>query len=53
MVLKSKHRKLFKSLDIFGHPIKLEFDKKGSTHKTCCGSIATIVFVLISLGIIS
>ena len=42
----------FKSLDAFGHPINLHFDNKGTTHKTCVGSVVTIVFGIMSLIII-
>ena len=42
----------FKNLDVFGYPIRLNFDKKGSTHKTCIGSVATIIFCLVSVLIL-
>lgn len=42
----------FKGLDAFGHPINLHFDNKGTTHKTCVGSLFTIVFAIMSLVIV-
>ena len=49
----SRHKKSLKKLDIFGYPIKLEFDNKGSTHRTSCGALASIIFALVSVVIVS
>ena len=35
--------RLLKQQDLFGHPIELTFNNKGSTHKTLCGGVVSIV----------
>ena len=46
--------RFFKDLDLFGFPVKLNFDEKGSTHRTCCGGLSSIIFmVLVFVVIIS
>ena len=42
-----------KHIDMFGFPVDLNFDEKGSTHQTVCGSVATLVFVVISLAMVA
>ena len=37
--------KAFRDIDVFGHPIQLNFNKKGSAHNTLFGAFATL-FVL-------
>ena len=37
---------LTKKIDLFGKPIRLNFDKKEDTHKTVFGGIMTMVLVL-------
>ena len=32
-----------KKFDIFGHPIELNFNKKGSSHKTLIGGVFSII----------
>jgi len=39
-----------KSIDIFGHPIQLNFDEKGITHKTILGGICTILYYIFIIG---
>lgn len=41
-----------KSLDAFGHPIRLNFEQKGSTHQTLCGALFTVVFIIVALAIL-
>ena len=36
--------KFIKDFDIFGHPIKLNFNKNGSTHKTMIGGFTSLIF---------
>ena len=45
--------RMFKSLDLFGHPVRLNFDKKGSSHQTFCGTLVTILFVIVSLAVLA
>ena len=44
--------RFIKDMDIFGMPIPLNFDKKGSKHKTCSGFLATLLFVIACIFII-
>ena len=39
-----------KNIDIFGHPIQLNFDEKGITHKTIIGGICTILYYIFIIG---
>jgi hypothetical protein len=39
-----------KNIDIFGHPIQLNFDEKGITHKTILGGICTILYYIFITG---
>ena len=39
--------RLIKDYDRFGHPVKLNFNKNGSTHNTFMGGVGSIVFYLI------
>ena len=45
--------RLIKDIDIFGHPVRFNFDQKGPTHRTCCGGVATIIFFITVLGSIA
>ena len=40
---------MFKTFDIFGHKVELNFDQKGSTHQTCCGGLMSQIFMLIMI----
>jgi hypothetical protein len=45
---------LFRSLDAYGHPIKLNFENDGligTTYQTFVGSACTILWLVISLGL--
>ena len=44
--------RIFKNLDAFGHPVRLNFDQKGNTHRTLCGALVTVLFVVIAIAII-
>ena len=44
--------RFFKDLDLFGFPVKLNFDEKGSTHRTCCGGLSSIIFMAIVIAVI-
>ena len=46
MARKSK-RKLLKNLDIFGEPVNLRLDNKGSKHKTLVGTCVTILYFVV------
>ena len=41
-----------KSADIFGYKVELNFDKKGSTHQTCCGGLMSLVYFLLMLLVV-
>ena len=41
--------RFFKSLDAYGHPIKLNFENNGTTYQTIVGSSFTILWILISV----
>lgn len=49
--MKEKKAKTFsrfiKDFDIFGHPVELNFDRKGTTHQTCCGAWSSMACVLV------
>ena len=49
--MKPKKPKTFsrfiKDFDIFGHPVELNFDRKGPTHQTCCGAWASMACILL------
>ena len=45
----SSIRRLIKSIDIFGKPILLKFDKKWDTHKTKLGGLSTMIIYIIIL----
>jgi hypothetical protein len=40
--LKAEIGETMKDIDMFGHPIELNFDKKGSTHNTVVGGFFSI-----------
>jgi hypothetical protein len=40
-----------KFIDIFGYKVTLYVDKKNYTHKTYCGSVASIIYFVLCLGI--
>ena len=39
----------FKSIDIFGYEVNLNFNQNGSTYKTCFGAVLTILFYVITM----
>ena len=39
-------RAIFRSLDIFGKPISLKFDKDWNTHETKVGGTLTLIFLI-------
>ena len=41
--------KFIKDFDIFGHPVKLNFNKNGTTHKTMIGGVASVGFYVASI----
>jgi len=41
--------KFIKDFDIFGHPVQLNFNKNGATHKTMIGGVASVGFYFISV----
>ena len=45
-------KKTVKRFDIFGHPVHLHVDKKGESHKTLCGGILSLFFLVFALGYI-
>jgi hypothetical protein len=45
--------RFIKDQDFFGHPVMLSFNKRGNTHQTKCGGIASIfikIFMLFYIG---
>ena len=36
-----------KSIDLFGHRIKFNFNQKGSTYKTSCGGFLSLVLYIV------
>ena len=44
--------RFFKDLDLFGYPVQLNFDEKGATHRTCCGGVSSIVFMILVVVVI-
>ncbi len=42
-------KKIILGIDLFGHPVNLNFDQKGETHRTLFGGAATIIMIIISL----
>ena len=49
---KKSGRKLFKNLDIFGEPVNLRLDNKGSKHRTLVGTCVTILYFVVSLAVV-
>lgn len=43
MKLCSKAQKVVTEVDLFGHPVALYFNSKGSEHKTICGGFISIL----------
>jgi hypothetical protein len=39
----------FKNIDIFGYDVRLNFNQQGSTYKTCCGAVLTLIFYILTL----
>jgi hypothetical protein len=39
----------FKSIDIFGYDVKLNFNQKGNTYKTCVGAVLSVCFYIVVL----
>ena len=44
--------RFIKNMDIFGEPISLNFDRKGSTHQTCFGGICTVLFLVFATVVV-
>jgi hypothetical protein len=44
--------RFIKDMDMFGMPIPLHFDRKGSKHTTCCGFLATILFLVATVYVL-
>jgi hypothetical protein len=42
-----------KGWDIFGHPVQLNLDKKGPSHKTCIGFIFSFLWFVVSIVVIA
>ena len=42
-------KRFIKNLDIFGHKVDFNFDKKGSTHNTKAGGFCTIFYFTVCL----
>ena len=40
---RSYYKDSFKSLDMFGHVINLNFNRQGTTHKTTLGAVVSIL----------
>ena len=49
---KNSSRKIWKSMDVFGEPVSLRFDQKGSTHKTMVGFCVSVIYILIALVVV-
>ncbi len=49
----NKIKEKVREVDIFGQPIKLNFDKRGEANNTVCGGIVTIIVMatLFSFGL--
>ena len=43
-------KNIVRSNDLFGHPISLGFNKKGSLHKTVFGGICSIIALFLLLA---
>ena len=52
MARQPNRRKTFKNLDIFGEPVNLRLDNKGSKHRTLVGTCVTILYFVICLVVI-
>ena len=39
--------RVIKDMDVFGHPVILNFNKNGPTHNTLLGGCCTILFYII------
>ena len=55
--VKDKAEKILADQDMFGHPINLNFDNKGDTHRTFIGGIVSIlvkslmtIYILMKFG---
>lgn len=48
---KSLKRRI-KNLDLFGHNVQLNFDKKGTTHKSLLGGIMSLIYLLFIIAFI-
>jgi hypothetical protein len=44
-----KIKSIIRDQDMFGYKIELNFNKKGSTHKTLCGGLVSILVLTIML----
>ena len=46
-------KRKFKNIDLFGYPIHLKFEKnEGPKYKTLVGAFMTVVFMVLSIGVI-
>ena len=46
---KNSSRKMWKSMDVFGEPVSLRLDQKGSKHKTMVGFCVSVLYLLVAL----
>ena len=44
-----KYLKKVQEFDYFGHPIELNFNRKGNSHKTICGGFISLIIKMIVL----
>ena len=51
-MVKKSSRKIWKSMDVFGEPVSLRLDKKGSQHRTIVGFCVSALYLLIALVVI-
>jgi hypothetical protein len=41
-----------KGIDLFGHPITLKFNQHGDIHRTICGGLVSIIFLILTFIVI-
>ena len=44
--------KFIKDFDIFGHPVELNFNKNGPTHKTMIGGCVSLVYYIVTVCLV-
>lgn len=44
-----KFRNSLSSADMFGHPVLLNFNRKGDHYKTVCGGLFTLIYAVIMI----